>query len=192
MVHPDRLGHRGVMTSTHVNELPSTDSVRPSWYRGDDDRQRQCIESALAKASFGSVATTSAAGFPHVAGVAIAADGWSVFLSTHRSSRKARNVDAGGKAALVVPVRRLPVGPPFTIQFQADATLLEPDHPEIVAGVARGGLASVTGHGELDLPDGCFIRLRPTGRIHTYGIGVSTFALLRDPLSVGARSVELA
>ncbi len=106
-----------------------------------------------------------------------------------RSSRKARNVVATGRAAVVVPVRKLPIGPPFTIQFQAEAAVVAPTDAEIVGLVDAGRLGAVTGHGELDEPDSCFIRLRPRGRVHSYGLGVSVIALARDPLHVGARSI---
>lgn len=49
-----------------------------------------------------------------------------------QSSRKGRNVEATGRAAIVVPVRQLPIGPPFTIQPQADADVVASSDPEIV------------------------------------------------------------
>ena len=57
--------------------------------------------------------------------------------------------------------------------------------------LAAGHLSTVSGHGALDEPDGVFVRITPDRRVHTYGIGVSTLALARDPLHVGARTVEL-
>jgi hypothetical protein len=100
-------------------------------------------------------------------------------------------VAADERVALVIPVRRLPVGPPFNVQFQGRATILASDDPEITALVAAGSLDGVTSHGELDEPDGCFLRIVPNGRVHTYGIGVSAIAVARDPLHVGARSIDL-
>ena len=43
----------------------------------------------------------------------------SVWIHAMASSRKARNIKASGFAAITVPFRRLPAGPPFTIHFQA-------------------------------------------------------------------------
>jgi len=146
------------------------------------------IERYIARRSFAVLSTVSNGGFPHAAGVAYSAVGDELFVNTIGSSRKARNVASTGRAAVVIPVRRVPVGPPFTIQFQALADVVALDDPQIVALVAAGKLDTITGHGELDEPDGCFLRIRPTGRIHTYGLGVSALAVARDPLHVGARS----
>ncbi len=62
---------------------------------------------------------------------------------------------------------------------------------EITDLVGRGLLAHSAAHGALDEPNGCFIRIEPVGRIHTYGLGVSTIAVARDPLHAGARSLDL-
>jgi hypothetical protein len=77
------------------------------------------------------------------------------------------------------------------VQFQGRAAVLAQDDPEIVALVADGSLDGITGHGELDEPDGCFLRIVANGPVHTYGIGVSALAVARDPLHVGARSIDL-
>ena len=65
------------------------------------------------------------------------------------------------------------------------------DDPEITGLLERGLLKKTSGHGALDEPDGCFVRIEPLGRIHSYGIGVSTIDLVRDPLHAGARSVAV-
>jgi hypothetical protein len=56
------------------------------------------------------------------------------------------------------------------------------DHPDVVGLLRSGELKAITGHGELELPDGCFLRITPTGRVHTYGLGLSLRRLVRDPL----------
>ena len=99
---------------------------------------------------------------------------------------------ADGRVGVVIPVRRLPVGPPFNVQFQGTAALLAQDDPEITALLARNELRRVVSHGELDEPDGCFLRIEPTRRIHTYGIGVPVVAVARDPLHNGPRSITVA
>jgi hypothetical protein len=106
-------------------------------------------------------------------------------VSTLRSSRKARNIAANPEVGIVIPVRRLPIGPPSSVQFQGRAELLDLDDPALLALVAAGELGSVTGHGELDLPGGCFVRITPNGRLHTYGLGMSLVSLLRNPLAAG-------
>lgn len=143
------------------------------------------VISAVAKRSFATLSTASEAGRPHVAGVLYAAAGTTLYVNTLRTSRKARNVAANSRVALAIPIRRLPIGPPSTVQFQARAELLDLDSPEIAALVESGELASITGHGELEMPDGCFIRIEPGRRWVTYGLGMSIWRLLRDPLSAG-------
>jgi Pyridoxamine 5'-phosphate oxidase len=144
----------------------------------------------LAKRSFATLSTTSAAGRPHAAGVLYAAEGTTLWISTLRGSRKARNVALNPHVAVSVAVRRAPVGPPSTIQFQGRGEVVAVDDPRVTALVAAGQLQPVTSHGELELPDGCLLRITPTGRVHTYGLGMSLLALMRNPLDA-AGSVEL-
>ena len=92
---------------------------------------------------------------------------------------------------MVIPVRKLPVGPPYTVQFQARAEVLAMDDPAITPLTEDGSLKAITSHGELDMADGCFVRIRPTGTVHTYGIGVPVRALIKDPVTNGPRSVRL-
>ena len=157
-----------------------------------DTAQRRRIERVIRRRSFAVLSTTSGRGVPHAAGVGYAAVGPVLYVHTMRSSRKALNVAATGQAAMVVPARALPGGPPFTIHFQATASVVAMDDPSIAGLIAEGRLRSITGHGALDAPDGCFLRIEPTGRIHSYGIGVPTLQLLRDPLNAGSRSIDVA
>ena len=172
-------------TITPPNSQP-TDPIDPN-----DPEHRRRVERAIAGRSFAVLSTVSDAGFPHAAGVVYAADGTDLYVSTMRSSRKARNIAADDRVAVVIPVRRLPIGPPFNVQFQGRASVLDVDDPDITRLVAAGTLSGITKHGELDEPDGCFLRIRPTATVHTYGLGVSALAVARDPLHVGARSVRV-
>jgi hypothetical protein len=142
---------------------------------------------AIARRSFCTLATTSPAQRPHVAGVLYAEAGGSLYVSTLRSSRKARNLAANPRASICVPVRRLPVGPPATILFPVAGEVLDLDDPEVVELAGAGRLDAITSHGELELAGGCFLRLRPAGDYVTYGIGMSLWRLLRDPLNAGGR-----
>lgn len=158
-----------------------------SW---DTRTQRAATERALAKQSFCVLATGSAMKVPHSAGVLYQWVDGRLFASTATGSVKARNVRESGRAAVTVPVRRAPMIPPSCVQFQGAARLLDTDDPEIRALVAAGRLKRITSHGELDLPDGCFIEVIPHGRLSTYGIGMSLLTFLRHPLEA-ARSVEV-
>jgi hypothetical protein len=143
---------------------------------------------AITRRTYCTLATGSSR--PHVAGVIYAAVDGDLYISTLRDSRKARNIAANPRVAVTVPVRRLPIGPPATVQFQGSAEVLAVDDPEVVRLAAAGRLKPITGHGELDLPDGCVLRIRPGRRLVTYGLGMSLLRLLRDPLNA-AGSVEL-
>lgn len=157
------------------------DNTTPALRRPDPAQVRKAID----QRSFATLATTSPAGRPHVAGVLYEAAGDAIYVSTMRSSRKARNIEANPNVALVVPIRRLPVGPPSTVQFQSTAELLDRDGPEIRALVEAGELDSITGHGELELEGGCFLRVGLPRRLVTYGLGLPLRTLISDPLSAG-------
>lgn len=145
------------------------------------------IRSAIAKRSFATLATTSPAQRPHAAGVLYADVDGVLYVSTLRSSRKARNVAANRHVFVSIPVRRIPFGaPPSTIQFAATAEVLAADDPDVVALARAGRLEAITGHGELDLPDGCILRITPGRTVHTYGIGMSLLALAKNPLDAAA------
>lgn len=155
------------------------------------DQLRATTLKAITKRSFCTLATTSDTNRPHVAGVIYADVDTVLYVNTARGSRKARNITANPHAAVCILVRRIPFGPPATIQFQARAELLAMDDPEIVPLIEGGRLKAITSHGELDEPDNCFVRITPTGRINTYGLGMSLWQLYRHPLDATG-VVELA
>ena len=144
----------------------------------------------MKRRSFCTLATVSPSGDPHVAGVLYVAVDRVLYVSTQARSRKGRNLQRSGRAAVCIPVRKFPVGPPFCVQFTANATLLPQDDPEIATHLQAGRLKAITSHGELDDPDSWFARLVPEPRVHTYGIGVPLRQLLRDPIA-GSRTVQL-
>jgi hypothetical protein len=158
----------------------------------DDATQIRRVTKEIEKRSFLTLATTSPKGRPHAAGVIYETVDGALYVHTMRGSRKGRNIAANGYVGVVIPARKIPVGPPFNIQFQATAEILDMDDPRIVALLEDGKLKSIAGHGALEEPDGSFLKITPTGRIHSYGIGVSLLGVIRDPLHAGARSVELA
>ena len=147
------------------------------------------VSAAIARRSVATLATVSPAGRPHVAGVLYEQIGSDLVISTLRTSRKARNVAAGGRVGVCIPIRRVPFGPPSTVQFQADAEVLDVDDPFITAAIAGGHLTSITGHGELVLPDSCFVRLTIPQRVLTYGLGMSLWSLIRNPLDAGGVAI---
>jgi Pyridoxamine 5'-phosphate oxidase len=149
------------------------------------------VVKAIVKRSFCMLATVSPNGRPHVAGVLYQAIGTTLYVNMSRDGRKGRNIAQNPHVAVSIPIRRLPVGgPPSTVQFQGRAALLGFDDPDIVRMVGAGELKNITSHGELDYPDGCFVRITPLRRMTTYGLGMSLLNLIRDPLHAGG-TVEL-
>lgn len=172
-------------TTTPTAPAPAAAPPDPTPVR---DVPAALVERALARRSYAVLATVSPAGRPHAAGVLYAAVGTTLYLSTDRASRKGRNLASTPHVGVTVPVRRLPVGPPAAIQLQATAEVLAVDHPDVVALAADGSIAAVTRHGELERPDGCIVRLTPGRTVHTYGLGMSLWRLLREPLAAAGRA----
>jgi hypothetical protein len=137
----------------------------------------------IGKRSFATLASTSVEGWPHAAGVLYALSGEHLYVSTMRQSRKARNIAENPPVAVTIAVRRAPVGPPSSIIFQSSARVLKLDDPELRAAAATGDLKAVTGHGELDLPGGCFLQVALPRKVVTYGLGMSLLSLMRDPMN---------
>lgn len=150
----------------------------------------RAVRRVISKRTFCTIASTSAEGHSHSAGVVYGFADGTLWVHTLRTSRKARNVVAGGRVGVCIPFRRLPIGPPFTIHFQATAELVAMDDPTVVALIESGALKGITAHGELEMPDGCFIRIDPVGRIHSFGPGARIIDLVRDPLNAGGHSFE--
>jgi Pyridoxamine 5'-phosphate oxidase len=140
------------------------------------------IRRAIDRRSVATLATVSAIGRPHAATVLYQCVDDALFVSTHRHSRKARNVADVGLAAVTIAVRRLPIGPPASIQFQSSATVLAHDDPEIISLAAAGRLGRITAHGEMSLDGACFLRLALPTRLVTYALGMSLWRAVRSPL----------
>ena len=143
----------------------------------------QAVLETIGKRSFATLASTSAEGWPHAAGVLYAMSGEHLYVSTLGTSRKARNIVQNPRVAVTVPVQRIPVGPPSSIIFQTSARVVELDDPELRAAVATGDLKAVTGHGELEMPGGVFIQIALPRKVVTYGLGMSLLSLMRDPMN---------
>ncbi len=155
------------------------------------DAFRRTVTRTIEKRSFCTLATTSSAGYAHVAGVVYEFVDGTLWVHASNRSRKVRNIVANPKVAICISYRRLPVGPPFTIHFQAHAEMVEMDSPEATALLDSGALGSISGHGALEMDDGCFVAIRPNRTVHTFGPGVRIRDLIRDPLGSGARSLTL-
>ncbi len=162
----------------HMNAA-SDSSNKPTTHRPDPAR----IDRILRRRSYGVLSTVSPAGYPHAAGVIYALAGDHLYINTAATSRKARNIEQCDRIAMVIPVRRVPVGgPPSAVQFQSTATLLAPSSDTVGQLLEQGQLGSITGHGELELPDSCFLQIALPDRLVTYGLGMPLLQLIRHPL----------
>lgn len=148
------------------------------------------IRRAIQRRCVATLATVSTSSRPHAATVLYQCVDNALFVSTSRDSRKARNIAGHGVAAVTIAVRRLPVGPPASIQFQSAAAVVANDDPEIVHLAAAGRLDKITAHGELNLADACFLRLALPTRVVTYALGMSLWQAMRNPLDA-AGEVDL-
>jgi hypothetical protein len=173
------------MTNASTIPIPSADTL-PTVFHPDPAAVRRALE----RRSVATLATVSGDGRPHAATVLYQLVDDALFVSTSRESRKARNVADRGLAAINVAVRRIPVGPPASIQFQSTATVLANDDPEIVRLAGAGLLDRITSHGELDLANGCFLRVQLPSRLVTYALGMSLWHVMRHPFDV-AGEVDL-
>ena len=173
-------------TSANPTATTTAPDAGPGVFHPDAATVRRAVE----RRSVATLSTVSGAGRPHAATVLYQCVDDALYISTHETSRKARNIADNGSAAVAIAVRRLPVGPPASVQFQATATVLANDDPEIVRMAAAGRLDKVTGHGELDLDGGCFLRIALPARAVTYALGMSLWQVLRNPLDV-AGEVDL-
>lgn len=179
------------MTTNHPFDTADAAGSSPVGSTGDDHAfagepltvDHGLVAKATERRSFCTLATVSPNNWPHVAGVLYETVDMTLYANTMRTSRKARNIAANPHVGVCIPVRRLPVGPPSSIQFQATAELLAADDPQIVELVDAGKLKSITSHGELETPGVCFVRITPVRRINTYGLGMPLHRFLRDPLN---------
>jgi hypothetical protein len=178
------------MTNT-TETAPETNTV-PETTAGDIDQQARIIAKALRTNSFATLATVSPKGRSHCAGVVYDFVDGALWIHTMGDGRKGRNIAHNGHVGVCVPYRRLPVGPPYTLHFQGVAELVPLDDPDALSHYQAGRLDTISGHGAMEMTGACFVRITPTGTIHSFGPGVPILDLARNPLQTGARSAPAA
>ena len=156
----------------------------------DVDRQRAIARSAISRHSFGTLATSSSANVPHVVGVRYAVVDGALYVTMFDESVKARNIRENPRVAFCIPSRKIPMFPPFAVQFQGRAELLSKDDPEIVRLFEAGQFKRIISKADFEDPHTCFARIVPSRRVSTYGLGVPLLQIVREPTSA-IRSVEL-
>jgi nitroimidazol reductase NimA-like FMN-containing flavoprotein (pyridoxamine 5'-phosphate oxidase superfamily) len=150
---------------------------------------RDRVRRELAKASFGTIATTSDRNRPHVVGIRYVQINGQLYLVVHEHSIKVRNIRMNPHIAFSVPIRKVPFFPPYCIQFQGTAEIVPLDDPAIRQLAESGAFKRISTQKELEKPDQVVIRLSPGKRISTYGFGFSPLAIIRDAQSA-MRSIE--
>lgn len=168
-----------------------TTTITPPQSTAPDLHLQSKVLRTIAKKSFCTLATTSPATRSHVAGVVYEAVDGTLWIHSLTSGRKVRSIQTNPHVGVCIPFRKLPVGPPYTIHFQATARIVGMADPEVQTLQCAGKLKSIAGHGALEMPDGCFIAVTPHGTVHSFGPGARTIDLIRDPINSGARSFRL-
>jgi general stress protein 26 len=170
--------------------MSTIDTIASPAVSFDLDRQRAIVKQTIARKSFCTLATSSASHRSHVAGVLYVEVDGLLYMNVSSTSVKARNIRENPRVAVCIPIRKVPVGPPYTVQFQGTAEIVSPEDPSVADLVASGRLKRILPHGVADDPDSCFLRITLGRRVTSYGLGVSLLKIIREPLS-GIRSVEL-
>lgn len=164
--------------------MTASDAIVPANVNAFDlARQRALAEATIARRSFCTLATASAANVPHVVGVRYAVVDAALYVTMFQDSIKARNIRGNSRVAVCIPARKLPMFPPFAVQFQARADLLANDDPQIVALYEAGHFKRIVSAGDFAHPQTCFARIPLPRRVSTYGIGVPLLQIVRDPTS---------
>ncbi len=157
----------------------------------ETEQLRQAVRAAIADNTFCTLATSSAANRPHVVGVLYVAVDGILYVSTSDTSIKARNIGQNPHVAVCIPLPPQPGLPPLCVQFQGTAEVCALQDPRMVALLRTGQLDAITGHGALDVPGSCLLRITPGRRVATYGVGVPLDELMRDPMHAD-RSVVMS
>lgn len=140
------------------------------------------IEKLLARNHFCVLATVSEKGLPQSTGVIYCSKGFDLYIYTEPQSKKARNISRNPKVSVTVPVwdRKPFWTPPRCIQFQGVADLL-PIDDERANEAYRFRVLSMTVKAGSYETKGCFIHVRPSRRVNTYGVGVPRMTMARHP-----------
>jgi hypothetical protein len=148
-------------------------------------------ERALRRRTFGTLSTLTDRGAPHATGVVYAVsphdEPLALYVTTRTTTRKLRNIQRHPEIAFVVPVPRpfVPAFPPRAIQFLGTATVVpENDEAGVRAFSSSWFLRRILAAEQRIVTEGgdlCFIRIRPEGKLFTYGMGMSMLDNLRRP-----------
>jgi hypothetical protein len=156
----------------------------------DHDRQRAIVQRTMARQSFCTLATSSAELRPHVVGMRYVLEDGALYVTMFDESIKSRNIRQNPHVAVCIPARKIPLFPPFAVQFQGKAELLPRTDPRVVELFNAGRLKRIISKHDFENPHTIFARITPSRRISTFGLGVPLMHIIKDPPSA-IRSVEL-
>ncbi len=154
----------------------------------------------LRKRHFAVLATASADGRPHAAGVNYGVSGpdhdLAIYVMTRRHLLKARNISHNARVALVIPQRRwlLWFLPPATMQLSGRAEILDGGDP---AGVrvfegfwlGRRILRAYDAERQRGETRICFLKITPDPVVSTYMVGANVLRLGRHMKSGAGRAM---
>ncbi|GAB4309319.1 MAG: hypothetical protein Kow0069_08470 [Promethearchaeota archaeon] len=159
-------------------------------------RTFEFVERKLRQKTFGVLTTLGTNGFPHATGIIYAVgppgEEFCAYFLTYRRYQKVHNVEANPRAALLVPFPHhvLRFVPSSCVSFQGTVDVLDVDDPVGRAAFSGNRILAMNLEQVGAMAEPCFLRLRPTGRVHVYGLGISAWELKKNP-AAGAYSVEV-
>lgn len=161
-------------------------SRRPSFEMVEREIRRRC---------FGVLSTVSRDGNPHSAGVLYGVSSrdkpLTLYVTTNRESRKARNLARNPNVSFTIPLPRrfLRFMPPNCVQFQATAEII-PFEDQDARQAFSGSLLlreTLKLEGKHVKRKAIFVKIRPGSVIFTYGLGLSVFELARNISGASSR-----
>lgn len=131
----------------------------------------------IEKWPFGVLSFVTPKGESRSAGIMYKVEDRALYVLTGPDTWKTKHIRANPNVSMTVTVQRVPIrirqAPPAVITFPGVATVLE-------MGEIHAELREALTRGVGDLPDTCVIRIEPTGRFVTYGIGIPMWQM-RQP-----------
>jgi nitroimidazol reductase NimA-like FMN-containing flavoprotein (pyridoxamine 5'-phosphate oxidase superfamily) len=140
------------------------------------------IERLMSKNHYCVLATATTNGRPQSTGVIYCSRGLDLYVYADEHSAKARNIERNPSVAVTIPVwgRQLFWVPPRSIQFQGVANIL-PSDDRAAREVYKFRVLFMHVDVAILKTKGCFLHIRPTKHINTYGVGVPRMTMARHP-----------
>ena len=147
------------------------------------------IERLMSRNHFCILATATRDGSPQSTGVIYCSRGLDIYVYTDEHSVKVKNIRHNPRVAVTIPIweRRPFWVPPQVIQFQGIADIL-PEDDSVARGVYRFKVLFMHVDAGTFEARGCFLHIRPTRHINSYGVGVARRRMARHPEEANRRT----